>query len=293
MTLYEKLALCISAFAAVVTLCAVLVALYNAKLPYRKRLKIVNREHLEPYYNYKFYKDSVDNCDVIILNKSNGAYKIQSIDVRYRNTSISVKEILTESGVATLPYTLDSFEAVGIESIGLAMSDIFAAEEYTQTYTFVADKTSERLKEAIQLIMDLRKPKFSINSAYEKSEHFHGSYSIKYYREAHLMSADIVNKFDIASQKQHMVVGENKFIVFFYKEVDAYTYRSSYLSNKVIEQLEMVGERKARFVPNDSTILHLRKDKSGIAEESWYIPNDRERERILELLQMTADLTEK
>lgn len=293
MTLYEKLALCISALAAVTTLCAVLVALYNAKLPYRKRLKIINRERFQHYIDYEFYKDSVDNCDIIIQNRSNGAYKIQSIDVKYQNTTISVREILTESGVATLPYTLDSFEAVGIDSLGLALSDMFAVEEYVKSYKCGTDKTSERLKEFSRFLSDFRRPKFSIINAYEKKEHFNGKYPIRYYREAHSMSANIVNKVDIAIQKQHMNVGENKFIVFFYKEVDTYIYQSSYLANKVIEQLEMAGERKTRFIPSDNTILHLKKDKNGITEETWYIPNNREREHILKLMQMTSDPTEK
>lgn len=293
MSLYEILTISLSCISALATFCAVVVALYNARLPYKKRLKIINREEMQTHYDYDFYKKSVNDADILILNQSYGDYKIQSIRFKYRNKDVEVKEILTESGVATLPYTLESFESIGIESIGLAMSNVFAIEEYANVHESAVNNLAHNAKQISNFLADLHRPKFLIASAYAEDKVFYARFPIRYYREAHQDSAKIVNKVDIFLEKQSMKIGENKFLTFFYKEVAAFSYKSTYLANKIIEKLDMLGERESRLIPSDKTIVYLKKDEDGVIEKYWYVSNGEYYDEILTSLQMTSDLTEK
>ena len=293
MSLYEVLAISLSGISAFATFCAVVVALYNARLPYKKRLKVINREEMQTCYGYDFYKKGVNDADILIINQSNGDYKIQSIRFKYRNKDVEVKEILTESGVAILPYTLKSFESIGIESIGLAMSNVFAVEEYANVHEIVVNNFAHNAKQISDFLADLRRPKFLIASAYAKDKVFYARFPIRYYREAHQDSAKIVNKIDIFLEKENMKVGQNKFLTFYYKDVAAFSYKSTYLANKIIEKLDMFGESESRLIPSDNTIVYLKKCEDGVIEKYWRVSNGENYDEILTSLQMTSDLTEK
>lgn len=296
MTLYEKLALCISALAAVATLCAVLVALYNAKLPYRKRLKIINRESTEDMSTYELYRTGVDDADIVIINRSNGIYKIQGIDFIYRNSRIKVSEICTESEIQTLPYKMKPYEAIGIDSVGLAMSPLFIAELYAKSIESAnhAQSLKTDLGKTIGNILDRRKPKFEINTPYEKKVKFSGSLSINKYRSAYLLAPDTaVNAYDIIKHTCAMKNGDSKFVVFWNKYIEAFSYKSEYLAGEVVKALKKSGKKEERFIPSNRSILYLKKENDTVKAESWSIPEQKDFDAIFTMMQKTSDLTEK